>query len=327
LKVIAGDIGGTKSLLGLVDVDQRKPDYRIVSERRFESKQYGSLAAVVKEFIQESEAVVDKACFGVAGPVVDGECTVTNLPWHVRRDPLAQEIEISHTELINDFESIGYGLELLGPDDLITLQQEALQPRGPIALIGAGTGLGEAFLIWEGDRYRVHSSEGGHTDFAPQNDFEVGLLKYLQEELGHVSYERLLSGYGIVNIYNYLVTCDKKLENQTIREEMAKEDGAAVISKYGLAGADAACVRTLDAFASIYGAETGNLVLKVLASGGAYVAGGIAPRIIEKLRDGTFIKAFREKGRLSSFVRDVPVHVVMNRKVGLLGAALVAARL
>ena len=327
LIVIAGDIGGTKSLLGVVDVDRDKPAYRILSEHRFESRRYDSLAAVVKQFLQEVEANIDKACFGVPCPVVDGECDVTNLPWRIRRRQLAEEINIAHTELINDFEAIGYGLDLLGSNDLVPLQVGTSHPRGPIALLGAGTGLGEAFLIWEDEHYRVHSSEGGHADFAPRNELEIDLLRFLQRDGDHVSYERILSGSGIVSIYDFLVESGKEPENPKIRDEMSQGDSAAVISGHGLAGTDGACSRALDIFVSVYGAEAGNLALKVLASGGVYLVGGIAPRIIDKLRDAAFIEAFRDKGRLSSFVRDVPVHVVVDPNIGLLGAALVAARL
>jgi glucokinase len=326
MRVIAGDIGGTKSLLALMEVDLNRSTYSIICEHTFESRRFDSLATVVKEFLQESEANVKSACFGVAGPVVDDECDTTNLPWHIKRSQLAEQINIPNTKLLNDFEAIGYGLELLGPDDMVSLQEGTPKPHGPIALLGAGTGLGEAFLIWEADRYRVHSSEGGHADFGPRNDIEISLLKFLRQREAHVSYERILSGAGIVEIYNYLVQTGSEPENLNIRDEMEKEDGAAVISRHALEQTDETCVRTLDLFASIYGAEAGNLALKVLARGGVYLAGGIAPKIIEKLRDGAFIKAFRDKGRLFSFVQDVPVRVIMNPKVGLLGAALIAAR-
>lgn len=326
MRVIAGDIGGTKSLLALIDINLNRPGYDIIRERTFESRRFDSLAAVVKEFVQETGSKAKSACFGVACPFVDGECDATNLPWHIKQGRLAEEINIPDTSLLNDFEAIGYGLELLGPDDLVSLQDGTPKPRGPIALLGAGTGLGEAFLIWEADRYRVHSSEGGHVEFAPRNDIEVDLLEFLWKQERHVSYERLLSGAGIVAIYKYVIQSGSEPDNLKIRAEMEKEDGAAVISRHAIAGTDRACVRALDLFVAIYGAEAGNLALKILARGGVYLAGGIAPKIIDKLRDGGFTNAFRDKGRLSSFVEDVSVRVVMNPKVGLLGAALIAAR-
>ncbi len=326
MKVIAGDIGGTKSLLALIDIDLNRPGYDIIRERTFESRRFDSLAAVVKEFLQETGSKAKSACFGVACPFVDGECDATNLPWHIKQGRLAEEINIPDTRLLNDFEAIGYGLELLDPDDLVSLQDGTPKPSGPIALLGAGTGLGEAFLIWEADRYRVHSSEGGHVEFAPRNNIEIDLLEFLWKQERHVSYERLLSGAGIVAIYKYVIQSGSEPDNLKIRAEMEKEDGAAVISRHAIAGTDRACVRALDLFVGIYGAEAGNLALKILARGGVYLAGGIAPKIIDKLRDGAFIEALRDKGRLSSFVEDVPVRVVMNPKVGLLGAALIAAR-
>jgi glucokinase len=326
MRVIAGDIGGTKSLLALMEVDPDQSTYGILREHTFESKRFDSLTAVVKEFLQEAGSKVNRAGFGLACPVVDDECDTTNLPWHVQRSRLAEEMNISNTILINDFEAIGYGLDLLGPEDIASLQEGTPNPRGPIALLGAGTGLGEAFLIWEADRYRVYSSEGGHADFAPRNDIEMNLLKFLWQRERHVSYERRLSGAGLVGIYKCLVQTGIEPENLSIRAEMEREDAAAVISRHAVAGTDRACVRALDLFAAVYGAEAGNLALKVLARGGVYLAGGIAPKIIDKLRDGTFIEAFRDKGRLSSFVQDVPVRVITNPKVGLLGAALVAAR-
>jgi glucokinase len=326
LKVLAGDVGGTKSLLAIIDVDTNEPAYRILHEQRYDSKRFDSLGEIAQEFVQQAKLGTDRACFGVACPVSDGECDATNLPWHIEKSEIAEKIGI-RAELINDFEAIGYGLGLLKPKDLATLQEGSPKSGAPIALLGAGTGLGEAFLIWQDKRYHVHSSEGGHVDFAPRNDLEIDLLKFMQAREQHVSYERLVSGPGLITIYRFLIESQAMPENAKVRAEMETGDKAAVVSEHGLDGSDATCGRAVDIFVSIYGAEAGNLALKVLAAAGVYVAGGIAPHIIDKLRDGAFMRSFREKGRLSSFVESVPVHVILNPKVGLLGAALVAAHL
>lgn len=327
VKVLAGDIGGTKSLLAYLEVDVENRRYEIIQERRFESKKYNSLTAVVREFHGSHSSDVRAACFGVACPIIDGTCDTPNLPWHIERDLLADDIGIAHTELINDFEAIGYGIELLKREDVRELQQGRPQPESPIAVLGAGTGLGETFLLWEGERYRVHASEGGHVDFAPQSDIEIQLLQYLRRIYDHVSYERILSGPGLATIYRFLIESGNAQESPAVRSRMDKENDAALISHYALEEKDEACMRALDIFVSVYGAEAGNLALKVFAEGGVFLAGGIAPRIIEKLVDGTFISSFRRKGRYASFLENIRVSVILNSKVGLLGAALVAAYL
>ena len=325
MKVLAGDIGGTKSLLAVVE--EERSTARVLYEERFDSGRYAGLGTMVREFRAQAAVEFDRACFGVPGPIVAGECQTPNLPWTINARRLAQEIGIERMTLINDFEAIGYGIDRLGPGDLEALQEGRPTPRGPIALLGAGTGLGEAFLLWEGDGYRVHSSEGGHADFAPRGALQLGLLEFLSAWYEHVSYERVLSGPGLLNIYCFLVERGLAPEVAEVRANMAYEDPPAVISRHALAGTDGACTKALDIFASIYGAEAGNLALKVLATGGVYLAGGIAPRILDKLRDGTFVIAFRRKGRLSVMLENVPVHVILNPRVGLLGAAAVAARL
>ncbi len=224
------------------------------------------------------------------------------------------------------FVAVGYGIELLGPSDLATLQEGTPTPHGPIALIGAGTGLGQGFLLWEGDHYRVLPSEGGHGDFAPRDKVQVGLLRFLQQQFERVSWERLLSGAGLINTYRYLHSAAVAPEQATVRAEMEKEDPATVISRHALAGTDCLSVRSLDLFCEIFGAQAGNLALTVVATGGVYLAGGIAPRIVERLKDGRFLTAFRDKGRMSELLSRIPVHVIMNPNVGLLGAAAVAGR-
>ena len=323
--VLAGDVGGTNARLALVELEGRGA--RIVQQRRYPSRDYPGLAPIVRGFCEETDTRPDRACLAVACPVAGDECTAPNLPWHINARTLAVEIGIPRTAIINDFAAVGHGVELLGPSDLVTLQEGSPTPQGPIVLIGAGTGLGQGFLVWQGDHYRVLPSEGGHTDFAPSGELQTGLLGELRRRFGRVSWERLLSGAGLVNIYGYLAASAAAPEQAEVRCEMEREDPASVISRHGLAGTDDLSDRALELFCEIYGAQAGNLALTVVATGGVYLAGGIAPRIAERLGAGSFVRAFRDKGRLSELLSRVPVHVIMNPSVGLLGAAAVAGRM
>jgi glucokinase len=323
--VLAGDVGGTNARLATVELDGRTA--RVVRKSRYASGGHPGLAPIVRQFSQEAGGLPDRACFGIACPVVGDDCTAPNLPWTINARALAADIGIPRTAIMNDFVAVGCGIELLRPSDLATLQEGAAAPQGPIALIGAGTGLGQGFLIWQGDRYRVRASEGGHGDYAPSGELQSGLLQFLRRQFGHVSWERLLSGPGIVNIYRYLVASAVEPEQPMVRDEMQGEDPAKVISRHGLARTDCLSVRTLDLFSEILGAQAGNLALTVLATGGVYLAGGIAPQIVERLQSGPFLAAFRNKGRMSELLSRIPVHVILNPDVGLLGAAAVAGRL
>ena len=324
MKVLAGDIGGTNARLALVEVsDTALP---ILHERRYPSGSAPGLAPIVRRYLAEAGMAPERACFGIAGPVVDGECRTPNLPWTVSARALAADIGIPRTTIINDFDAAGYGLGRLGPADLVTLQPGAPVEHGTIALIGAGTGLGEGFLTWDGARYRVHASEGGHVNFAARDAVEWGLRGALLDEFGHVSYERLLSGAGLARLYSYLAATGFAAELPEVRQEMQQDDPAAAVSRHGLAGDDPLSVKALDIFVSVYGSQAGNLALTVLATGGVYIAGGIAPRIAAKLRDGTFLAAFRSKGRLSDLAARIPVHLIVSPDVGLLGAAVAAAQ-
>jgi glucokinase len=322
--VLAGDVGGTNARIALVEMNGQA---RVVKESRYRSHDYPGLSPIVRRFCEESGSRPDRACIAMACPLVDDECTAPNLPWKVNARRLASEIEIPRTALINDFVAVGFGIPFLTASDLATLQPGELAPSGTIALIGAGTGLGQGFLIWEGDRYRVLPSEGGHADFAPRGALEAGLLGFLESQFHRVSWERLLSGAGLVNIYRYLVSSGVAPEQNAIKDEMQREDPAAVITRHGLARSDAICDRTLDLFCGILGAQAGNLALTVVAKGGVYLAGGIVPRIVERLRSGAFMKTFLDKGRLSDLLAEIPVHVILNPSVGLLGAAATASRL
>jgi glucokinase len=322
--VLAGDVGGTNARMALVEVNGQGA--RIVKESRYKSHDYPGLSPIVRHFCEESGSRPDRACIAIACPLVDDDCTAPNLPWKVNARSLAADIEIPRTALINDFVAVGHGIPLLTASDLATLQAGEPAPNGTIALIGAGTGLGQGFLVWEGDRYRVLPSEGGHADFAPRGTLEAGLLGFLETQFHRVSWERLLSGAGLVNIYRYLVSTGVAPEQRSIHDEMQREDPAAVITRHGLASSDALSDRTLDLFCGILGAQAGNLALTVVAKGGVYLAGGIVPRIVERLRGGCFMTTFLDKGRLSDLLARTPVHVILNPSVGLLGAAATASR-
>jgi glucokinase len=322
MRVLAGDIGGTNARLAIVEVTGQAA--RIERQQRYASDQAPGLVAIVERFMSDVTVPPVRACFGVACRVIQGVCRSANLPWTIEESQLADAIGISGTSIINDFDAIGHGLPFLGKGDVETLQKGQPVAHEPIALIGAGTGLGEAMLIWDGTRYLVKPSEGGHVNFAARNEVEWGLYRAIRAEFEHVSYERVVSGPGLVRIYRYLAAT-RGHENIVVRHEMSREDPSAVIIRHGIAGSDALCEEAVDLFTSLLGAQAGNLALTVLALGGVYVAGGIAPRMISKLRTGPFLSSFRDKGRLSPFVARVPVHVILNTNVGLLGAAGFAA--
>jgi glucokinase len=322
MKVLAGDIGGTNARLALVEVSASQA--RVLHEERFRSGDFPGLAPMVQRFRAAQGGDVERACFGIAGLVTGGQVRATNLPWTIDERELARAIGIPRTALLNDFAAVGHGIGLLGAGDLETLQPAEAVEHGVIAVIGSGTGLGEGFLVWDGSRYRVHASEGGHVDFAPRDELEWGLLQSLSARLNHVSYERVASGPGLINIYRHLGRTGPVPEAAGVREEIEREDAAAVIVRHAVANTDALCAQALDVFMSVLGAQAGNLALTVLASGGVYLTGGIAPRIAAQLKAGPFLTSFRSKGRLSGVLTRVPVHVIMNPNVGLLGAAAVA---
>ena len=324
-RLLAADVGGTKTLIAIVELQGE--GFEIIRQERYESAAFPGLVAVLQAFGVGKEPVA-AACFAVAGPVQDGVSETSNLPWVIRAKDIAEVLGLREVVLINDFAAIGWGIPHLGPADLATLQAGKRVAKGPIAYLGAGTGLGQGFMVADehDTQYRVMASEGGHGDFAARDEIELSIFEYLAQRHGHVSYERLLSGMGIVNIYRALVEELGRAESAQVRAEMDAEDPAAVVTRHALAGSDATCTETIDRFISIYGAESGNLGLRVLATGGIFVAGGIAPRLIERIRQGGFIRSFNDKGRLASLCSQLPVHVVLNTQVGLIGAAACAAR-
>ncbi len=322
--VLAGDVGGTNARLAMVEVNGSSA--RIARETRYPSRDYPGLTPIVDRFCEDVANRPERACFGIACPVVGDDCAAPNLPWRINARKLAAEIGIPRTTIINDFVAAGYGIELLGRPDLATLQEGSPTLHGPITLIGPGTGLGQGFLLWERDHYRVLPSEGGHGDFAPRGKLQNGLLEFLRRQFDRVSWERLLSGAGLVNTYRYLLASGAAPEQETVRAELEREDPATVITRHALARTDCLSDRALDLFCEILGAQAGNLALTVVSTGGVYLAGGIAPRIVERLENGPFLTAFRDKGRMSELMSRIPVHVIMNSDVALLGAAAVAGR-
>lgn len=321
MRVLAGDIGGTKTLLALLD---QQPDggLRVLLRQRYESRDYPGLAPIVRDFLGKPEVTgITHAGFGVAGPVVDGVCRVTNLPWEIDARQLRDKLGLERVALVNDFAAVAYGVTALGPGDLDILQAGERDPGGPVALIGAGTGLGEALLVPTPAGPRVLPSEGGHADLAPRNEVEIALLRFLLRRHHRVSYERIVSGPGLVTAYEFVIAEGLAPELSDTRERMASEDRGAVIGARALAGDDPACVRAVELFVGLYGAEAGNLALKTLPTGGLYVAGGIAGKLLPLVRAG-FLPAFLDKGRMSPLLAKIPVAVVTNPEVGLLGAGI-----
>jgi glucokinase len=320
--LLAGDIGGTKTMLAIFAL--REGPRAALIEETFPSAQYLSLEAVVREFLARTDLPVDRACFGVAGPVLGGRATVTNLPWEMEEAHLAEALGIETVHLLNDLEAIANAVPLLEARDLHTLNHRSPEPGGAIAVIAPGTGLGEAFLTWDGTRYQAHPSEGGHADFAPSNVLELGLLRYLQDIHGHVSWERVCSGIGIPNIYAYLKAIGHADEPTWFADKLATaRDATPLIVNSALGAEDRCdlCVATVSTFCAILGSEAGNLALKVLATGGVYLGGGIPPRVLPVLDNRSFMHSFQDKGRFAELMIRLPVHVILNPQAALLGAA------
>ena len=329
--VLAGDVGGTKTLLKITRAENRA--IQTLFEQRYDSQSYDGLAQMLRVFLDAAQSVISKpliisgACFAVAGPVTDQQAALTNLPWHLDGRQLGDEFGIASVRLINDFVAVGYGIEALSQQEMVTLQIGQNHECGTRAVLGAGTGLGEGILVWQKDHYEVVASEGGHVDFAPTDEVQIELLRYLMQRYGHVSYERLLSGAGLVDIYHFLREMPAAKEAPELKQAMQTQDPAAAISTFALDGKDNLASQALDLFVSIYGAQAGNLALTTMATGGVYIAGGIAPKILASMQKGGFLSAFRNKGRYANLLSEIPLHVVINQEVGLIGATLAATRL
>jgi glucokinase len=320
--LLAGDIGGTKTTLAVYspDAGPRAP----VAEATFPSGGYPDLESIVREFLARTTLRVERAAFGVSGPVVEGRAAITNLPWQLDERRLQSELGLEAAHLLNDLEALANSLPHLQPADIEALYDIPPEPGGAIAVIAPGTGLGEAFLTWDGARYHPQPSEGGHSDFAPTNEQEIDLLRYLMARFEHVSYEQVCSGRGVPHIYAFLKDTGAAVEPDWLAERLAAAaDPTPVILNAALHESQpcAICAAALDLFVSILGAEAGNLALKVLATGGVYVGGGITPHILPAIHRGAFLQALQCKGRLTNVMSRVPVRVILNPKAGLLGAA------
>jgi glucokinase len=318
---LAGDIGGTKTVLALYEGANVTTPKR---EQTFANHDFDSLAAIIDQFLKEETAVPHNACFGVAGPVRNREADLTNLPWRIS----APKIESTFgwpVRLLNDLEAIAYAVPHLQPDDLVTLNKAPVDETGPIAVIAPGTGLGEAFLTWNGRTYQPAASEGGHVSFGPTTARQIELLAYLLPRLGYVSYERVCAGVGIPNLYDFLRDAGHYEEPDWLRQALADAaDKTPVIVNAALAQKAPICEAVLDLFVEILGDEAGNLALKIMASGGVYIGGGIPPRILHHLQNGRFLHHFTHKPPHSDLLRQTAVHVIGNPKVALYGAAQAA---
>jgi len=321
--ILAGDIGGTNARLAFFDV--MNGHFRLVSASVFPSREYAGLDQIVSKFVETSNLHPDAACFGVPGPVRSGRVETSNLPWVIESARLADELSLKKTVLINDLEANAWGIATLGPEDVVSLNQVKGNPVGNQAVISAGTGLGEAGMCWDGSQHRIFASEGGHSDFAPRNELEIELFPYLSGRYGHVSYERVVSGPGLVNVFHFLRDSGRGTEPQWLTDQMVHGDPAAAISRAALDGACALCEQALDLFVSVFAAEAGNLALKIMATGGVYLGGGIAPKMLTKLSGPLFMHAFVGKGRMQPLLEAMPVKVITNDKTALMGAARCAA--
>lgn len=347
--LLAGDIGGTKTILRLVQAESSiastLPTLTTLHECTYPSQDFPHLVPMVHCFMQDATTVLgeaphpERACFGIAGPVIEDVSRLTNLGWQLEAEDLQRQLKIPQVQLINDFAAVGYGVMALSREELHTLQAGEPDPQGAIAILGAGTGLGQGYVIPHQGGFRVFATEGGHVDFAPRSELEYQLLRYLKERLGltRVSVERVVSGMGIVGIYQFLrdrgvkespeVSQIYKVWQSEMDKEQKTVDLAAVISQHAAEQTDYLCMETMEVFISAYGAEAGNMALKFLPYGGLFIAGGIAAKNLALMQRGLFMDAFRAKGRVSAAIAAVPVHIVLNPRVGLLGSALCAAQM
>ena len=325
--ILAGDIGGTKTLVALFEGNGG--DLREVASEEFPSREHGSLEEIVERFrAGHPGRAIEVACFAVAGAVLDGRVTATNLPWpELSEAKLSASLGGVRVKLLNDLQAAALGMLGLPDSKRVALNPDAEERPGNVAVIAAGTGLGEAFLVWDGERHHAVACEGGHTGFAPRNEEEVALLAFLQREYGRVSQERVVSGLGMGDLYRFVRSRIGEPEPPELADRLAREDPGRVVTETALAAKDAACVRTLELFCSLYGAEAGDLALKTLAVGGVFVGGGIAPRILPVLRSGGFLEAFCDKGRFADMLSRIPIWLVTEPRAPLLGAARRASEL
>lgn len=333
--ILAGDIGGTSTRLALVQPAGGKVS--VVVQAKYKSREHQGLDEIVEAFVTEQQQAghteqIEHAAFGIAGPIRGGKVHTPNLPWIVDAAQLAAELNVADVHLLNDLEANANGIPVLQPVDFVTLNAGKPDLQGNAAIISAGTGLGEAGIAFDGKQLHPFPCEGGHSDFAPRNELEAEILLHLRDKFrdvshGHVSYERVLSGPGLVNIYEFLLATGRGQESPEIAAAMKTSDPAATISRAALAGSCPVCIQAMDMFVSFYGAEAGNIALTMLATRAVYIGGGIAPKIIAKLKGPQFLEAFQAKGRMRPLMTSIPIHVIMNEYTALLGAARYAAQL
>ena len=320
MNLLAGDIGGTKTVLALFD--NQKSMRQPFVETRFPSDDFASLEAIITQFLADNAVTIDVAAFGVAGPVVNERAQITNLPWVIDAAAISQAFDIADVFLLNDLEAIANAVPHLEPDDLVTLNPGQPEDKGAMAVIAPGTGLGEAFLTWTGSSYRAHPSEGGHAAFGPGNEEQIELLRFLHGRYHHVSYERVCSGIGIPNLYDFVRETSGHPEPDWLAQAIAAaEDPTPIIVTAAIKDQLPLCQAALDLFVDILGDEAGNLALKILATGGVYIGGGIPPRILPQLQQPRFIDAFERKGRFKAIMQKIPIHVINNPQTALLGTA------
>ena len=316
--ILAGDVGGTKVRLALFE---EKGSVSCINEQKFASRDFSDFSALLKKYLsQQGTQKIICASFGVAGPVHDGKCQATNLPWVISAKALEQELNIPKVHLINDLEANAWGLRCLTDDEFFTVNVGE-KTAGNQALVSAGTGLGEAGLYWDGKSHLPFACEGGHCDFAPTNEEEIELLTFLSRQYKHVSYERILSGAGLYQLYRFLIDTKREKEDPSIAALLQNREPQRVITEKAVNGSCKACIRACQLFVALYGSECGNTALKFLAVGGVFIGGGIAPHLLDFFKDGKFIQSFIDKGRFSSLLMKIPVKVVLNEKTALIGAA------
>jgi len=323
VRVLAGDIGGTKTRLAVFDVEGTRPE--TLFEHSYPSGEYASLDAIVRDFLDRADADCRRVCFGIAGPVKQGRAETTNLPWVIEARAMVKSFGFDTVSLMNDLQANAWGIDALDDDDFCLLSAGHADAAGNASIIAAGTGLGEAGLYWDGRRHWPFASEGGHADFSPHSDLEIALLEYLRERFGHASWERVVSGPGLVSLHDFLCIHRGVAVPAWLNDEMAAGDAAAAISGAALDERDAICAEALDLFVHLYGVEAGNHALKIMATGGIYIGGGIAPKILDKLKGPLFMQGLLSKGRMRPLLEGMPVRVILNDRTALYGPALYLA--
>ncbi len=320
MHILCGDIGGTKTRLAIFDLGDKF--LNPVAEETYSSQKYASLSKIATEFINNFGIPISNAVFGVAGPVLELSCNTTNLPWRIDAQQMEHELGISTIHLMNDLEATAWGIAALDNDDFSTLQKGSESSNGNRAIIAAGTGLGQAGMFWDGKKHIPFASEGGHCDFAPGNELEYALLAYLQHNKRRVCWEDILSGPGLTTIYSFLLKYNHTPQPKWFRDKLEKGDSAAIISDLAKDRRDPLCAEALELFIHLYGAEAGNQALKLMATGGVYIGGGIAPKIFEWLKQPAFIEAFCNKGKMRELMESIPVRVILNDRAALYGPAI-----